>query len=388
MLGGIYSDQVCPVCGERFKDDGKRGLSCPRHPDKRATRFSVRFKGVHKRFNNYSEAAQFIGGLRWQEAAGSFDKRDFERDRPLSFRSLAKEWLDVRRDEVRCYRNLRLHIARAAAFFEDKNIKEIGYAELEDFLKSMPAAMSSKSKANIFATLHSFWTWLRKRRVLRLDQMPEWPQVPYELAWRKTVDKETQEAIIAEVKRISYHINPRIWLGIKWLATYISVRPAELLHIKEKDFDLDLGLLLIRHKKAGDPHPVGLLPEDVELVRALPRGFPELYFFRHGRRKGVRAGQEKFGRDYFYVWWKAACKNLGIEGVDLYGGTRHSSARALKEYFSPETIRRTATKHAINKAFARYFEGELEDDRQVYGATRPKAEKVVKLPGKKLVKDF
>jgi len=48
----------------------------------------------------------------------------------------------------------------------------------------------------------------------------------------------------------------------------------------------------------------------------------------------------RFGKDYLYKWWKIAWKNLGIEDVDLYGGTRHSSARALREHFSPEQIKK------------------------------------------------
>jgi hypothetical protein len=64
-----------------------------------------------------------------------------------------------------------------------------------------------------------------------------------------------------------------------------------------------------------------------------------------------------------------ACKNLGIEGVDLYGGTRHSSARALRQYCSPEEIRR-ATMHSTNKAFERYFQMESDDLRQMYESAR------------------
>jgi hypothetical protein len=60
-----------------------------------------------------------------------------------------------------------------------------------------------------------------------------------------------------------------------------------------------------------------------------------------------------------------ACKNLGIEGVDLYGGTRHSSARALRAYRTPEESKR-ATMHNTNKAFERYFAMESDDVRSRY----------------------
>jgi NADH-quinone oxidoreductase subunit N len=54
--------------------------------------------------------------------------------------------------------------------------------------------------------------------------------------------------------------------------------------------------------------------------------------------------------------------------VDLYGGTRHSSAIALKKYRTPEEIKR-ATMHSTNKAFERYFWIETGDLREIYKGT-------------------
>jgi hypothetical protein len=59
---------------------------------------------------------------------------------------------------------------------------------------------------------------------------------------------------------------------------------------------------------------------------------------------------------------------LGIEGVDLYGGTRHNSTMALRQYVSPEEIRR-ATMHSINIAFERYFRIESDEVRGIYQLT-------------------
>ena len=68
------------------------------------------------------------------------------------------------------------------------------------------------------------------------------------------------------------------------------------------------------------------------------------------------------------------CAELGIEGVDLYGGTRHSSAIALRKFRTPEEIKR-ATMHSMNKAFERYFRIESEDLRDIYRDTVRKDEK-------------
>ena len=56
------------------------------------------------------------------------------------------------------------------------------------------------------------------------------------------------------------------------------------------------------------------------------------------------------------------CKRLGVEGVDLYGGTRHSSARALLKKYSPDEIKRYGTLHRTSKAFERYL-GDVEMSR-------------------------
>ncbi len=109
-----------------------------------------------------------------------------------------------------------------------------------------------------------------------------------------------------------------------------------------------------------------LIPEDVEILKAIPLTFPTMTFFRHGESvKGV-ANHSPFGEKYFYKWWVKACSNLGIEGLDLYGGTRHSSVRALRRYRSPEETKWAAMSET-NKAFERYMGKDTDDDlRSVY----------------------
>jgi hypothetical protein len=51
--------------------------------------------------------------------------------------------------------------------------------------------------------------------------------------------------------------------------------------------------------------------------------------------------------------------NMGIKDVDLYGGTRHSTVRALRKYRSPEEIKEAAMSKT-NKAFERYL-GQAND---------------------------
>ncbi|MGD9950751.1 MAG: hypothetical protein AB7U29_20105 [Desulfobulbus sp.] len=69
-----------------------------------------------------------------------------------------------------------------------------------------------------------------------------------------------------------------------------------------------------------------MIEEDIQLLEHLPPSFPKLPFFRHEKTCGRSRAGAPFGDHFLYDWWKRACKNLGIEDVDLYGGTRHSSA--------------------------------------------------------------
>jgi hypothetical protein len=117
---------------------------------------------------------------------------------------------------------------------------------------------------------------------------------------------------------------------------------------------------LLRQKLHG-PSPPEPLPY---LSQTLP-------FFRHpdGRQ---------FGQKYFYKWWKRACKELNIEDVDLYGGTRHSTVRALRKRRTPEEIRR-ASGHSTNKAFERCYHTEGDMLRAIYDDAQGGKE-VAKIP--------
>jgi integrase len=362
MKGGIYSDERCPICGNVLKDNGN-ALVCPDHPKCKANSFKIIFGSITRRFKSYQEAFRFLTGLRFKTDENTFDERDYRRDNPLGFTNISRKWVDYHRAEVRpgSFKNIRRHIQLAQDYFGQMNVKDIRYGNLEDFIKTVK--LSDKSRHNILSTVHAFFLWMKKRQ--EINEMPEFPSVSYELGFRKTISKELQLKVLDEIKRISFDLNPKIYLGIKWLSTYISIRPGEMIKLKEGEIDLENGYLYFPHPKEKKFKSVPILPADVELLKSFPKGIPLLPFFRH--QTGIQGVSENdpFGEKYFYKWWIKACSNLGIEGVDLYGGTRHSSARALRAYRTPEEIKR-ATMHSTNKAFERYFDIEAEDLRDIY----------------------
>ncbi|MBT4363618.1 MAG: hypothetical protein HOD17_03940 [Desulfobacteraceae bacterium] len=382
MIGYIDSEQKCPICKSGFQDNLRDGLVCPNHPECRATRFRVKFgRKVCKRFKRYEPAYRFLNGLRYKKDEGTFDHRDYKKDNPFGFENLALKYLKVKEREVKrkSYNNLANYLNRAIIVWGNSNIKTLGYAEIEDFLLTQKTKfgefVSDKTRSNMCSALHDFWKWLKKRRIITVQQFPDFPEVSLQLGWRKIVDKETQEDIIDEVYRISHHINIKVWLGIKWLSTYISMRPGEMLGLKESDIDTKIGALIIPHPKEKEPKLIYLLDEDIELIESIPRGMPHLPFFRHEKGvSGVTPG-EKFGDRYLWKWWKKACANLRIEGVDLYGGTRHSTTTALSKVMSKEEIK-GGSLHKTNKAFERYMQSKSADAMKVY-------KKASELTGKK-----
>ena len=374
MKGGIHTEQKCPVCGSNFRhDENKSGLICPVHPDQRANgKFIVSFgRKVRKRFSNYQMAERFLVGLRYEVDRGTFDARDYLASNPLSFTVLSGKYLEKKKGKIKDSTHLRLvgSFRKMQDYFKNTNVKQVNYPQIDDFIDTLQ--VSNKTKANYVSSIKGFYTWLLRRREIKQDQYPEFPKINFELKLRNTINKETQIEIINEVKKISYHVSPKIWLGIKWLATYISVRPGEMLNIKEGDIDLRQRIIIIPDPKEKRPKVIPLTNEDTSILSKYPVSLPGIYFFRHGKNvKGV-AGGTKFGEKIFYKWWKKACKNLGIENVDMYGGTRHSSAIDLRKKYTPEQIKRS-TMHSTSKAFDRYFQISRDELEMMYETTSGK----------------
>jgi integrase len=390
--------QKCPECGGVFyHDENRGGLFCKQHTKIAANgRFYVRFgRAITKRFSEYHEAERFLTGLRFENDKGTFDVRDYRKDNPLGFENLAKKWIEqkkrtnVKPKTIQSYEN---YLNKAIDEWGQRNIKTIGTGEVEDFLfgdhqdKRSKKPISDKTRHNMKSCLHQFFKWVCRRE--KSVEFPDFPEISFELGWRNTVTIEVQQAIIEEVKRLSFDIDPKVWLGIKLLATYIKIRPGEMRNVRERDINLESGFIHIPHPKEGSRKQgkfAYLDAEDIDLIKSFPRSIdPDLYFFRHmATRSGVKVG-EQFGPKYFKKWWDKACDNIGVKGVDLYGGTKHSTATALGEFLTPEEIKRGGTGSATNKAFERYFQPRrTESVRVVYTIKelqKKQAGKVINMP--------
>ncbi|MGB3222497.1 MAG: hypothetical protein WBB23_06830 [Desulforhopalus sp.] len=387
MKGRIYTAQKCFHCQSSLKYiEGRGFLQCPDHQElKWAGACMVRFGRAHcKRFKTVLEAERHLTYLRVQTDHGKFDQREWAKNQPLSFLSLRLKFIDHKKKSGITPKQIR-HIQRvlelAGKSWDTMQIKNIAEGEIDDFF-SADHGISSKTLANWKTVLHDFWTWIvrREKRKSQLE-MPEFPEIHFKMEMKTLVSIDDQQAILEEVKRISWDLNPRIWLGIKLLSMYPRIRPSELLNVKEGHINLQENWIVFPQPKEKEPKFIHLLPEHAALIkkiRSMAPAMPNVFFFRHLKsRSGVRIGG-KFGPKYFNIWWKKACKNLNISGVAVYAGTKHSTVTALGKLMTPEQIKNNVTGHT-SKAFQRYF---LPDHNEKISATR----KVAEMQGDQLLK--
>ena len=377
MKGNIYADK-CQCGGKMVHDDSRNNCFCSVCDFPASKGYIVRFgRDLSKRFKTYAEASQFLSGLRFKTAEGSFNKRDYLTENPLLFSQQIDKWLRIKKQTLnpRSFNNLRRYIYKALDFIGDKNIKHISSGDIEDFLYAPETAASSKTRHDIRSVVNQFFSWLSDREDIK---KPKIPKIEYELGWRKITTLEIQQSIIDEVLRIA---PPKVAFGIDLLALYPKLRPDDLRRINEGDY-ID-GVIRITNptKRKNHLKIVKLVDDHIEQWKEFQKRYPALphmpFFRHHGKGKGYKPDQQ-YGKDHFYRWWCRACDNLGIKGLDLYGGTRHTIVTEIAKSAGSAAAKK-ASAHETNKAFERYCQAEDETAFQMAKMIRGKKDVVRKL---------
>jgi len=363
MEGGIYTREKCPICGKTLQWIKGKGCICTDHPGQRARTFYVRFPGgIWKNFTNLESAEQELNRLRYEkrERKDQFNPDDYKSSRPNSFASLAPRYLEEKQD-LKTFRKIKRTINLAIDSFGDTNVREIRAGEINAFLKSIPD-ISDKTRSNYQSHLSSFWKWcLEQDDIITLAEMPHFKKIKYRLGWRKITTWEIQTRVIERVKELTYHFNPKIWFGIELLATYAELRPFDLLKIREGDYYRGFVTVFDPTKSENKGScvilTIKLLPEHAEEWERISEMYPtlneEMLFFRHPGGRGGTNANTPFGDKYFLKYWNRAKEDLGLEGVGLYGGTRHTTVTETARLLGPKKAKQ-ASGHRTNKAFDRY----------------------------------
>ena len=211
--------------------------------------------------------------------------------------------------------------------------------------------------------------------MLTLAEYPKFPKITYELGRRKIITWKIQEQVLDKVKEISYHKNPKVWFGMELLATYTALRPDDLRRVYENSLDAS-GFLTIHNptKRKNKFKVVRLHPENVEIWMELSKAYPampDIPFFRHpGRVRGTTKSCIIFGPRHLSDWWNRACDLLGIKGVPLYPGTKHTTATETAKLLGSDRAKNASG--LTNKAFDRYCQVESSDAFEVVTEIRRK----------------
>ncbi len=382
MAGGIYTEQKCPKCGQRMEPDANlECVCCPAHKKEcRAHLLFIKFgKGFKKRFSHqeptvaYRLAHQELEAMRRAVRKGTYDRRDFEPSHPLGFANMARKYIEDREKDINSgdlkratWVHIKADLNKAIEAFGQKNVKEVTFAELREFFRNLDRA--SKTRLNVRTNLHAFYQWMVSCKIIRKEEIPEIPTFKVVMGFRKTVSKDDQQRILELIKKKALACgNPRIYLAIKVLATHVNLRPGDIFEVLEEDVDLKEGVVVVTSHKTIEhtqtPKFAPVTYGDLELMRTLPRGFGKMPYFRFDTAMKGYPATSPFGKKLLRKWWKRACEELEIEGVGLYGGTRHSTARHLKRSKTVEEVKRLVGDRT-NEAFNRYLEIDLDELRE------------------------
>lgn len=323
-------------------------------------RWCVRYgRDVQRWFRGEQEAERFLTRLRYDDDHGQFDPLDWKARSPYAFGYLAEQYLEEKLAQgLRAPGKVKLHINRAADYFGESNVKNIKRRDIKAWLGSLE--VKDKTKANYVSTLANFFKWCVDEEIIGAHQVPTIPKVEYELAYRRIISLEVQSQI---VDWIAENEDEKVWLAIDMLRTYVALRPGDFRNVREVDVSLQQAALIIWRptKSKQGRKVVPLIEEHIRAAADFKQRYPahpDMPFFRHHKpnRGGVRP-DDPWGHEVMYRAWKRACKSLGVEGVDLYGGTRHSSTTALALELGGDEVKKV-TQHGSSKAFARYCQAE------------------------------
>lgn len=381
MQGGIYTREICLICGKRMKDNLRNAVCCPDHPEIRARRIFVKFgRGHSRKFTNYNIASKWLNHLRYEkdEREEAFDIKDYGAKRPKSVQALAPLYLEEKReDDLKTIKRIERTINMAVNHWGQKNMRDIDDSEITAFLNSIPN-ISKKTRSNYQVHLRGFWKFARKQKAVSNDEMPLFEPIEYKLGFRKVTTWKLQRKVIDKVKEMTFTFNPRIWLAIDMLATYTELRPDDIRRIREKSYREGFVTIFHPTKSERKNQPwitIKLLDEHREIWEWIQKNFPaisqEMHFFRHHKGRSRAKPGDVFSDKYLRRCWKRAAKEVGLEGVSLYPGTRHTTVTETARLLGPDEAKK-ASGHRTNKAFDRYNQAINDGAYQVVSKIRSK----------------
>lgn len=291
-----------------------------------------------------------------------------------SIDALMKRWLESFRRKVETERRQPRTLAgyeRLAgdgegahlAYWRGKVLGDIDVQSLEDweYLLATKAKLSAKTRKNVLAAFHSFLSWV-------CDQRPTYsiPKFP----WPET-DEHQPMILSPELQAKVLAAIPEDERGIFLFMAETLVRPSEARVLRVRDWITDSNQVRVaraaKDQKTGSGSVVrGLKSRNAKVVPILSF---DMYCWLQvrvpaERRLGDPDGPlfvNPDGRNglWWSHWaldyaWKQACARVGVQGVKMYEGLKHSTATALKALGADDRLLAQLAGHRDPRSVEKY----------------------------------
>jgi len=347
----IRTKEKCPKCGKKFEEIPGVAILCLKC---RTTprRYFIDLIWQKKRIriysdkhgqplSSYEQAKRLASLIEYEITQKIFDpskyvKQDFQK---FLFENYTQKWLEYSQNRLKpsSFKSRKALTSRyLIPYFKGKDIREIRTANVQDFYSALKKEkLSSKTIYNILAELKALLNFAKKRE--DIEKVPVFPNVKVE---EKPIYWLTQE----QQKRILEALPEKHRPIFRFMFAY-GTRPGEARALKWDCVDFVNKLIYIKrtfsHRKLvqipkeGKWKVLPLLPEIEQMLKSLYANTKKKtkFVFSPG------SGADHYGEKILPKLWKEACNRVGIKGITLYEGVRHSFVmQRLTAGFSYEEV--------------------------------------------------
>lgn len=231
------------------------------------------------------------------------------------------------------------------------DIREIGFAELEQFKDLLPKKLKIKTRREVLNTLHTFFMWAWRKGLVPV--VPPFPVV-------KGNDSSDRIALSIEDQYEALAIIPEQYRDVYEYEYETGMRPGETCAVKIKDIDFELRTMKVQRTftmrqlresdKEGHKKSIPLSDSAFEIAKKHAAGrFPEDWLFIHPKTKthytvhGLELNWKKYT--------KLPCTH--------YEGTRHSFCTQISE-IEDKKAAQDLMRHVDSRSTDKYIHNRTE----------------------------
>jgi len=238
-------------------------------------------------------------------------------------------------------------------WWEEKSLADISRASVEEWSLWLATDrnLSPKSRRNVLAGFHSFLSWVAE------DVQPGWE--PPRFTWPE-LDERQPTVLSQELQRKVLNAIPEPRRGIFLAMAACLIRPSEARALRKRDWTVQGNELrvsraakdratrgVVRGLKSRNVKTVPIVDNDLTAWLLQRVGTEAILADPDGPLFENPAGHEEgwWSETAMRRVWANACKRVGVTGVGLYEGTKHSTATRLKALGADDRVLQSLMGH-------------------------------------------